>query len=148
MPKRVTKPKTKKLPFQGRLTKPDANVRIHSFANLSFFVEMDSSLKKNVISDFGFDTNGPSDFTIILSRGCALFIGLSHDEAEKLTLDVFSTKLTISHAEKQHGLYAWTVIQDVIARLPFNNPMSRAIGKISKLHDEFPLGEMGIDSED
>ena len=135
-------------PFSKRLKNPSASVKIPSYESLSFSVTMDASLKNNRIGDLGFETNGPPRFVSILAQGCSYFIGLSHDEAEIFSQSMFARKFDVSPDEKVLVDYAWSAIQDVIARLPFDDPLSKAIGKISRLHDEFPLVDQFADDED
>lgn len=135
-------------PFSKRLKNPHASVKIPSYESLSFSVTMDASLKNNKIGDLGFETNGSPRFVAILAQGCSYFIGLSHDEAEIFSQSMFARKFDVSPDEKVLVDYAWSAIQDVIARLPFDDPLSKAIGKISRLHDEFPLVDQFADDED
>lgn len=109
---------------------------------------VDASLSKNRIADFGFETNGPPAFISILVQGFSYFTNLSQDEAEIFSLALFSKKFSVSPAENVFVLYAYTAIQDTIARLPFDDPLSRAVNKISRLHDEFPIGDLTADDED
>ncbi len=134
--------------FSKRLKNPHASVKIPSFGSVSFSVTMDASLKDNKISDLGFETNGSPRFVAILAQGCSYFIGLSHDEAEIFSQSMFARKFDVSGEEKELVDYAWSAIQDVISRLPFDDPLSKAIGKISRLHDEFPLVDQFADDED
>ncbi len=138
----------KSSPFSKRLKNPQSSVKISSFGRALFSVTMDASLSKNKIADIGFETTGPAEFVSILAQGCSYFIGLSHDEAEVLALDLFSKKFSVSPQERVYVEYAWSAIQDVISRLPFEDPMSKAITKISRLHDEFPLIVSKEDEED
>jgi hypothetical protein len=105
-------------------------------------------LSKNRISDFGFETNGPPTFISILVQGFSYFTSLTQDEAELFSLTIFSKKFSVSPAENGYVSYAYTAIQDAIARLPFDDPLSRAVNKISRLHDEFPIGDLTADDED
>ncbi len=125
--------------FSRRLKNPQATIKISSFGTASFSVILDASLSHNIISDIGFETLGPPEFISILTQGCSYFIGLSHDEAEIFSLSMFSKKFAVSPQEKVFVEYTWSAIHDVISRLPFDDPLSRAIGKISRLHDEFPI---------
>lgn len=131
-----------------RLKNPSASVKIPSFGRISFWVVVDASLEKNRISNFGFETNGSEKFVAILTQGFSYFMNLSHDESEIFSLEMFARKFDVSPEEKILVEYAYTCIRDAISRLPFDDPLSRAIGKISRLHDEFPLGHMGSDDED
>ncbi len=134
--------------FSRRLKNPQATIKITSFGTASFSVTLDASLSHNIISDIGFETQGPPEFISILTQGCSYFIGLTHDEAEIFSLSMFSKKFTVSPQERIFVEYAWSAIQDVIARLPFDDPLSKAIGKISRLHAEFPIGGDEMDHED
>lgn len=134
--------------FSKRLKNPSASVKIPSFGKASFWVTMDASLEKNKISNFGFETNGSEKFVSILTQGCSYFTNLTHDESEIFSLEMFARKFNASSEDLILVEYAYSAIRDVISRLPFDDPLSKAIGKISRIRGEFPLGEIGADDED
>lgn len=134
--------------FARRLSKPDASLRSKFGGSTPFEVTLGISLKKGRIDALGFETDAPATIIDWLNRSCALFVGKNQDECEALTLDVFTASLNPSSDVRPLAVFSWNLIQDVIARLPFGDPMSKMIGKISRLHDEFPLGDRKIDEED
>ncbi|MBM3282437.1 MAG: hypothetical protein FJY86_03820 [Candidatus Diapherotrites archaeon] len=131
-----------------RLKKPHASVKIPSFGLMDFWVIVDASLEKNKISEFGFETDGGEKFAAILTQGFSYFIGLTHDESEVFSLEMFLRKFEVSADDRVLVERAYHCIKDVISRLPFDDPLSKAIGKLSHFRDEFPLGYMGADDED
>jgi NifU-like protein involved in Fe-S cluster formation len=146
-------PKSKSLPnkkiaFEGRLKSPDARITSRFSGTTPFSLTLDAILKDEKVGSFGFETDGSPAFQSLLSKSCSLFVGKSQSEAEALALVFFSTEINPTLEQKEYVSFVWNVLQDVVARLPFDDPLSRTVRKISKLHDEFPLGDMGMDSED
>lgn len=131
-----------------RLKNPQASVKTPSYGLTNFWVIVDASLEKNKISEFGFETNGGEKFVAILTQGFSYFTGLTHDESEVFSLDMFLRKFDVSTENRVLVERAYHCIKDVISRLPFDDPLSKAIGKLSHFRDEFPLGNMGADDED
>jgi hypothetical protein len=131
-----------------RLKKPFVSVKIPSFNQMDFWVIIDASLEKNKISEFGFETNGGEKFAMLLTQGFSYFIGLTHDESEIFSQEMFLRKFEVSSEDRVLVECAYHCIKDAISRLPFDDPLSKAIGKLSHFRDEFPIGSMGADDED
>ncbi len=152
--KRMAKPtkkvvkKPSKSSVAARLKSPDASVSVSSFGTHSFSVSVDAQIKSGKVSAIGFETTGPDVFRSFLSRSISLFVGKSPEDLESFDVNAFIRAAEPFPEEREFVMYAWTVLQDVIARLPQKDPMSKAIHRIHQIHKDFPLGEMGIDEED
>lgn len=144
--KSVKKPA--KASFVGRLKDADATITLSSFSNHHFSVVVDAQIKNGKVSSIKFETTGPPSFVSFLSRAAGLFTDKSPSDLESFDLDSFVNAVEPFPEEREFVLYAWTALQDVVARLPQKDPMSKAINRIHQIHKDFPLGEMGIDEED
>lgn len=141
-------PKSPVRSFTKRLKDPHSTVRSSFAGSTPFRVTLDAKVEKGKVSDLGFETDAPVEGVRILNTSCALFVGKTQEECDALDLSSFLSTISLEHELRPLGVFAWNVIQDAIARLPFNDPMSKMIGRISKWHDEFPLGDPKADEED
>ncbi|MFH0969930.1 MAG: hypothetical protein V1776_00500 [Candidatus Diapherotrites archaeon] len=139
---------SKRISFDGLLKSPDAFVQLRFAGTTSFSLRLEAKRKGDALVDFGFHTDGPVVFALFLSRSLALFLNQSSTTAESITLSSFHDSLSPSPDEKEYSLFVWNAIQDVIARLPFDDPLSKMLGKISRMNDEFPLGDGNKDDDD
>lgn len=147
-PVKEAEKKTTTSSFVGRLKSPDASVSLSSFSKHFFGVVIDAQIKNGKVSGIGFETDGPASFSSFLSRAAGLFMGKAPEELEMFSMDAFVGEVQPFPEEREFVLYAWTALQDVVTRLPQKDPMSKAINRISQIHKDFPLGEMGLDEED
>ena len=141
-------PKSTVRSFAKRLKDAHSTIRSSFAGSTPFKVTLDAKVERGKVSDFGFETDAPAEGVRILNASCALFVGKSQEECEALDLSIFLSTLSLEHEFHPLGVFAWNVIQDAIARLPFNDPMSKMINRISQWHDEFPLGDPKADEED
>ncbi|MEK6821284.1 MAG: hypothetical protein AABY11_02715 [archaeon] len=136
-------------PFETRLKKPDASIRTRGPGSESLTLHLDACLSNGKLSALGFSSDASPAFRAFFSRACALFLGKTQVELEQFGLSAAHEALSpFSPEEKSWVLFSWNVLQDVTSRLPFDDPMSRMITKISRLHDEFPSGKLSADEED
>jgi hypothetical protein len=141
-------PKSTVRSFAKRLKESHSTVRSSFAGSTPFQVVLDARVERGKVADLGFETDAPAESVRVLNDSCALFLGKSQEECEAVTLSMFLSTLSLEHERHPVGIFAWNVVQDAIARLPFNNPMSKMIGRISQWHDEFPLGNPTADEED
>jgi hypothetical protein len=134
--------------FAKRLKNPHSTIRSTFGGVTPFKITLDASAKDGKLSELGYEADAPPESIRILDASCALFVGKTHDECEAFDLSLFLNTLSPPSDLRPVGVFAWNVIQDAIARLPFGDPMSKMIHRISQWHDEFPLGDPKADEED
>lgn len=134
--------------FARRLKDPHSTIHSTFKGATPFAITLDASVKGDKVSSLGYSSDAPPDCVRILDDSCVLFVGKSREECEAFDLSLFLESLSLSPDARPVGVFAWNVIQDAIARLPFGDPLSKAIHRISAWHDEFPLGDPKADEED
>ncbi|MDP2665946.1 MAG: hypothetical protein Q8P05_00370 [Candidatus Diapherotrites archaeon] len=137
------------LPFEGAIKKPDAQSKLAGFKSIPFTVEFTISLRDATIRQIGFEsTSGDGAFKRILSRVSGEFVGQTKEEAESLSFEDCSQRLSLSPEEYEWGLFAWTGIQDAVAKLPSSDPFDMAVRKIARLNSEFSTPPSSAEFED
>ena len=140
--------KKTEIDFEGLFPNPDAQFRSKEFKGIPISLALAISLRKEAIYQIGFETDAPVSFKHIVSKLCALFVGKTKEEGESLSFGACISSLSISPTEHEHALYAWTVLQDTISKLPSPDPFDRAVKKISRLNSEFPRSSDSTEFED
>lgn len=141
-------PAKKKSSFVGRLSKPHFTFTLSGWGSLDFSTTLDGMLKNNRFVEFGFVTKGPASFSRVFSSVCAFVIGKTPDEISRWSVPELVSACSFSPDERAYVEYSLSLIQDASSRVPSDDPLSRALGKISRLHDEFPMGDRTADEED
>jgi hypothetical protein len=131
-----------------RLSNPTNSFSLNSFGENDFSLTIDIFQKSAKIAQIGFKTKGNEKFQKTVFKISGLFIGKTPLEAEELTFNSCLEKINAAPEEQSFVLYAWTVLQDVISKLPSNDPLSKAKEKIGRLQDEFPVHPKPFDFED
>ena len=131
-----------------RLSNPTNSFSLDSFVDNDFSLTIDIIQKSDKIAQIGFETKGNEKFQTVVSNISHLFIGKTPLEAEEITIAVCLEEIKASSEERSFVLYAWTVLQDVISKLPSNDPLSKAKGLIEDLQKEFPIKPKPFDFED
>ncbi len=100
------------------------------------------------VTKIDFSSRGPEPFHRIVAKGCAFFRGKTLSQIEQVTLPVFLEEIDPSPEEKPFAEYALSALQDVVSRLPFDDPLSKALTRLHVLNREFKYGTLLPDLED
>lgn len=130
------------------LSHADASLTLTNFATVYATVTVQSQIDNGKISRVGFavEKNVPlARYVRVLGE---MLIGMTPEEVESLSLHAMFQQLNPPHEERILVEYALSAWQDVISRLPTQDPLSGALQSLKYYNREFPKGTMLPDLED
>lgn len=132
----------------GLLSNPDASLTLTNFATIYSTVTVQASIDRGKIVKIGFSVEKNDKLLHYVDVLGKSLIGLTPEEVEALSLHAIFQQFSPPHEERLLLEYALSAWQDVVSRLPTQDPLSGALQSIKFYNREFPKGTMLPDLED
>lgn len=151
-PKKVSSPRKRAVEngVKGStlLARPGATLTLTNFATVYSTITVQASIENGKVSKVGFVVEKNEKLLHYLRALGDMLVGMTPEEVESLSLHAMFQRFAPPHEERLLLEYALSAWQDVVSRLPTQDPLSGALQSIKYYNREFPKGTMLPDLED
>ncbi len=130
------------------LLRPDASLTLTNFATVYSTLTVQSQIENGKISKIGFSVEKDMKLAHYIRSLGEMLVGMTPEEVESLSLHALFQQFNPPHEERILLEYALSAWQDVVSRLPTQDPLSGALQSLKYYNREFPRGTLLPDLED
>lgn len=130
------------------LSRPDSSLTLTNFATVYSTLTVQACVENGRISKIGFSVEKNEKLLRYVQQIGDLLVGQTPEEVESLSLHELFQRFSPPHEERVLLEFALSAWQDVVARLPTQDPLSGALQSLKYYNREFPRGTLLPDLED